>query len=52
MSPEELLKKVTKLEQAMHKHARELEFEEAARIRDQISEIRRFGLGLPDALAG
>jgi excinuclease ABC subunit B len=51
MSPEELLKKIAKLEQTMLKHARELEFEEAARIRDQISEMRRVGLGLPDALA-
>jgi len=52
MPPETLLKKISKLEQEMFRHARELEFEEAARIRDEIAEIRRVGLGLPDALAG
>ncbi|MGD2031226.1 MAG: excinuclease ABC subunit UvrB [Gammaproteobacteria bacterium] len=52
MSPEECLKKIARLEQEMFRHARELEFEEAARIRDEIAEIRRVGLGLPDALAG
>jgi excinuclease ABC subunit B len=52
LSPEECLKKIARLEQDMFRHARELEFEEAARIRDQIAEIRRVGLGLPDALAG
>jgi excinuclease ABC subunit B len=52
MPPEELLKMITKLEQQMLRHARELEFEEAAKIRDQIAEIRRVGLGLPEAKAG
>jgi len=52
MSPAELMKKIARLEQEMFRHARELEFEEAAKIRDQIAEIRRVGLGLPDALAG
>jgi excinuclease UvrABC nuclease subunit len=36
----------------MLKHARDLEFEEAARLRDQIHEIRKLGLGLPDVKAG
>jgi excinuclease ABC subunit B len=52
MSPAALMKKIAKLEQEMFRHARELEFEEAARLRDEIAEIRRVGLGLPDALAG
>ena len=40
------------LEQAMYRHARDLEFEEAAKLRDEIQRIRRFGLGLPEAKAG
>ncbi|MEC9375352.1 MAG: excinuclease ABC subunit UvrB [Pseudomonadota bacterium] len=45
-SPEKLIKQVKKLEKRMHQHARDLEFEQAAEIRDQIDEIRRFELGL------
>ena len=52
MSPEEIVKLIAKLEQQMYKHAQELEFEEAARLRDQIEEVRRIGLGPADALAG
>ena len=52
MSPEMLLKKIAVLEKQMYKHARELEFEEAASIRDQIDEMRRVGLGFTDARAG
>jgi excinuclease ABC subunit B len=52
MSPEQLLKKAAKLEKQMLKHARDLEFEEAARLRDEIQRIRQEGLGLPDLKAG
>ncbi|MGD8977126.1 MAG: excinuclease ABC subunit UvrB [Gammaproteobacteria bacterium] len=52
MSPEEVVKRMAKLEQAMYKHARELEFEEAAKVRDEIADLRRFGLGLPDSMVG
>ena len=52
LSPEKLLKKIKQLERQMYKHARDLEFEEAARIRDQISRIRHSGLGLVDKKAG
>ncbi|MEM7431733.1 MAG: excinuclease ABC subunit UvrB [Pseudomonadota bacterium] len=52
MSPEQLMKKAKKLEKQMLKHARDLEFEEAARIRDEIQAIRQLGLGLPDTKAG
>jgi excinuclease ABC subunit B len=52
MSPEQLLKKATKLENRMLRHARDLEFEEAARLRDEIRRIRQEGLGLPDRKAG
>jgi protein-arginine kinase activator protein McsA len=34
------------------RHARDLEFEDAARLRDQIRLIRQEGLGLPDLKAG
>jgi excinuclease ABC subunit B len=36
----------------MYRHARDLEFEEAARLRDEIQRIREFGLGIPRADAG
>ena len=52
MSPEQLLKKANKLEKQMLKHARDLEFEEAARLRDEIQRIREFGLGFADRKAG
>ena len=32
----------------MYQHARELEFEEAARLRDEIGELRRDGLVWPE----
>ncbi|HSD69009.1 MAG TPA: excinuclease ABC subunit UvrB [Woeseiaceae bacterium] len=52
MTPEQLLRKAQALERKMLKHARDLEFEEAARLRDEIQEIRKAGLGLTDRLAG
>ncbi|MEO1321104.1 MAG: helicase-related protein, partial [Pseudomonadota bacterium] len=45
-TPEAVLRKIKKLEQAMFKHARELEFEQAASVRDEIERLRRHGLGL------
>ncbi len=50
--PAALMKKIKQLEQAMYKHARNLEFEEAAKLRDEIQRIREFGLGMPNARAG
>ncbi len=47
MSPEMIMKKVKQLEQQMHKHAQNLEFEDAARIRDEIAHLQEVGLGLP-----
>jgi excinuclease ABC subunit B len=52
MSPALLLKKIAVLEKQMYKHARDLEFEEAAQLRDQIEDMRRVGLGLPQEKAG
>jgi len=34
------MKKIKKLEGEMYRHARNLEFEEAARIRDEIERLR------------
>lgn len=52
MSPEQLMRKAQKLEKQMLKAARDLEFEEAARLRDEIHRIREAGLGLTDLKAG
>ncbi|OGT37485.1 MAG: excinuclease ABC subunit B [Gammaproteobacteria bacterium RIFCSPHIGHO2_12_FULL_37_14] len=40
LSPEALSAKITKLENQMYEHAHHLEFEEAARLRDVIHEIK------------
>ena len=52
MSEDELLRRANRLEQKMYRHARDLEFEEAAKLRDEIERIRRVGLGLDDVAAG
>jgi excinuclease ABC subunit B len=39
-TPEKMFKKITELEQKMYQHARDLEFEEAAEVRDQIQALR------------
>ncbi len=46
------MKKIKKLEETMYRHARDLEFEEAAKVFDEIQRIRQFGLGLPEVKAG
>jgi len=43
-SPEEVLKEVAKLEDEMYKAAADLDFETAARLRDQISELKEAAL--------
>ena len=50
--PETILRQIKKLEADMFKKARNLEFEEAARLRDQIEKLRKIELGLPAARAG
>ncbi|HNP66186.1 MAG TPA: excinuclease ABC subunit UvrB [Woeseiaceae bacterium] len=52
LSPEQLLKRAAKLEKAMLKAARDLEFEAAARLRDEIRLLRAEGLGIGDRKAG
>ncbi len=46
LSPEQVVKRIKKLEGEMMKLARNLEFEAAAKLRDEISELRQVGLGL------
>ena len=47
LAPEQAMKRIKKLEAEMYKHARNLEFEEAARIRDQIEKLRHQAFGVP-----
>ncbi|MDB4408377.1 excinuclease ABC subunit UvrB [bacterium] len=41
LSPKELTKKIKQLEVQMHQHARDLEFEEAGRLRDQLQQLKQ-----------
>jgi excinuclease ABC subunit B len=52
LSPEQLLKRAAQLEKKMLRHARDLEFEEAAKLRDEIQSMRAQGLGIGGAKAG
>ncbi len=52
MAPEQLMKIAAKLEKDMLKAARDLEFEQAAKLRDEIARVRELAMGLSDRLAG
>jgi excinuclease ABC subunit B len=52
LPPEQALKRVKKLETEMMKLARNLEFEQAARLRDEIQRLRHSAFGMPATLAG
>ena len=52
MRPEVLVRQIKKLEAEMFKKARNLEFEEAARLRDEVERLKQIELGLPRTLAG
>ncbi|NND61135.1 MAG: excinuclease ABC subunit UvrB [Gammaproteobacteria bacterium] len=52
MGPEKAAREIARLEEQMYTHARELEFEEAAKLRDEIERLRRYGLNLPQQAAG
>jgi len=52
MTPEQLRKKAEQLEKRMLRHARDLEFEEAARLRDEIQRIRKAIFGLAERVPG
>jgi len=52
LAPEQAVKRIKKLEAEMMKLARNLEFEQAARLRDEIQKLRQSALGVPTTLAG
>jgi excinuclease ABC subunit B len=45
LTPKQLAKRIQQMENAMHKHAQNLEFEEAAKVRDQLESLRNMALG-------
>jgi excinuclease ABC subunit B len=45
LTPEQLTARLRKLEQQMYKHAQDLEFEEAGKVRDEIRRIKAVALG-------
>jgi excinuclease ABC subunit B len=52
LPPEQAVKRIKKLEAEMMKLARNLEFEQAARLRDEIQKLRQAALGVPSSMAG
>jgi excinuclease ABC subunit B len=48
LTPKQLTQQIERLEKEMYRHARDLEFEDAARLRDQIRHLRKGSLGLSD----
>jgi excinuclease ABC subunit B len=52
LAPEKLMRVVRQLEQRMYKHAQDLEFEEAAKLRDEIKDLRERFMGLEDVKVG
>jgi excinuclease ABC subunit B len=52
LAPEQAVKRIKKLEAEMMKLARNLEFEQAARLRDEIQKLRQVALGVPNTLVG
>ena len=45
MDPAKAVARIKALEQQMYQHARDLEFEDAARLRDQIQRLKEASLG-------
>jgi excinuclease ABC subunit B len=48
LTPKQLTQQIERLEKEMYRHARDLEFEDAARLRDQIRHLKKGSLGLSD----
>jgi len=46
MTPAQLAQKITELEKKMYQHAQDLEFEDAARVRDEIARVQAKALGM------
>ena len=51
LTPEQGMKKIKQLEQRMYEHARNLEFEEAAKVRDELFHLKDVVLGKPQRKA-
>jgi excinuclease ABC subunit B len=51
MSPQQLQKRLKQLEDKMYQHAKNLEFEEAAKVRDDIRRIQEQNLGLGEPVS-
>jgi excinuclease ABC subunit B len=47
LTPEQAVARIQQLEKKMYQHARDLEFEQAARLRDEINDLRQQGMGFP-----
>jgi excinuclease ABC subunit B len=52
LRPETLVRQIKKLEAEMYKRARNLEFEQAAKLRDEIERLKQLELGFPAKAAG
>jgi excinuclease ABC subunit B len=52
LPPDKLARKIKQMEQEMYRHAQNLEFEEAARIRDAIQGLKKRALGAEDLKVG
>ncbi len=52
LTPEIAVKKIHQLEQQMYEHARNLEFEDAARLRDEIQQLKSIAFQMPTSEAG
>jgi excinuclease ABC subunit B len=52
LRPEAIVRQIKKLEAAMFKKARNLEFEDAAKLRDDIERLKQIELGIGKTLAG
>ena len=46
LTPEQMAKRIRQMETRMQQHARNLEFEEAAKLRDEITSLRNEMLGV------
>jgi len=52
LRPETIVRQIKKLEAEMFKRARNLEFEQAAKLRDEIDRLKQLELGFPHSAAG
>ncbi len=52
LTPAQVAQRLKQLEKQMYEHARNLEFEDAGRLRDEIRVLREAGFGLPELATG